>query len=65
MHDDSQLSVVLLDPSVTVATKYGRLVVPAADIRRIEPGFRYAAGVEEQVNKAIDDLRVAGRTQDP
>jgi hypothetical protein len=56
MHDDSQLSVLLLDPSVTVVTKYGRLVIPAADVRRIEPGFRYAPGVEERVNMAIDDL---------
>ena len=59
MHDDSQLAVVLLDSSITVSTKYGKLVVPAADVRRSEPGFRYAAGVEERVNKAIDDLGAA------
>lgn len=56
MHDDSQLSVLLLDTSVTVVTKYGKLVVPSADVRKIEPGFRYAAGVEERVNRAIEDL---------
>lgn len=56
LHDDSQIAVTLLDPSVTVVTKYGKLVVPASEVRRIEPGFRYPAGVEGKVNKAIEDL---------
>lgn len=56
LNDESQFSVVLLDPAVTIVTKYGKLVVPAAEIRKIEPGFRYPIGAEQKVNKAVEDL---------
>src|SRR5262249_22095050 len=46
MEDDTVLKVVLLEQSVTLTTRYGKLVVPVADIRRLEFGFRYPDGVE-------------------
>jgi hypothetical protein len=54
--DDSTLKVVLLDPTVTVATRYGKLVLPAADIRKVEFGFRYPPGVEAKAEAAAADL---------
>ena len=56
MADDSLVKVALLDPTITVATRYGKLVIPCAEIRRIEPGFRFPEGSEEKVAKAIEAL---------
>jgi hypothetical protein len=39
-----------------VNTRYGKLTVPASDVRRLEFGFRYPDGVEAKVNKAIEEL---------
>jgi hypothetical protein len=54
--DDTLLKVVLLDGALPVATKYGKLTVPAADIRRLDFGFRYPDGMEEKIEKAIGEL---------
>src|SRR5579872_3038747 len=56
MIDGTLMKVVLLDKSMTVATKYGKLIIPATDIRRLEFGFRYPEGVEAKVEKAVAEL---------
>ena len=54
--DDTVMKVVLLEPSVALVTKYGKLSIPVADVRRLEFGFRYPDGLEEKINKEIADL---------
>ena len=56
MADESAIKVVMLDPAITVATRYGKLVIPVTEIRRIEPGFRFPDGSEIKVEKAIEAL---------
>jgi hypothetical protein len=56
MTDGTVMRVALLDKSMAVVTKYGRLVVPASDIRRLEFGFRYPIGVAEKIDQAIVEL---------
>lgn len=56
MQDDTVMKVVLIDTSVTLVTKYGKLAIPATEVRRLEFGFRYPEGVELKIEKAIGDL---------
>lgn len=54
--DDTVMKVVLMDPNVTLVTRYGKLSIPAAEVRRLEFGFRYPEGVEAKIDKALADL---------
>ena len=54
--DGSNVKVVVLEPAVTLTTKYGKLTVPLADLRRVELGFRYPEGVEAKLAAAIEKL---------
>src|SRR5262249_18741305 len=54
--DSSKVRVVMLDPSITVATKYGKLTVPVSELRRLDIGFRYPDGVESKVEAAVAGL---------
>ena len=54
--DDSALKVVPIDTEVLIVTKYGKLVVPLADVVRIDVGFRYPEGVESKVEAAVANL---------
>lgn len=54
--DNSNVKVVVLDPAVTVSTRYGKLTVPVAELRRVELGFRYPEGIEAKVNSAVANL---------
>jgi hypothetical protein len=54
--DDTQMKVVLLDPSLAMTTKYGKLTIPATEVRRLELGFRFPEGMEARIDKAISDL---------
>lgn len=54
--DDTVMKVVLLEPSVTLVTRYGKLSIPATEVRRLEFGFRYPDGVEAKIDKALTDL---------
>ena len=56
MVDGSRFRAIVIDSSLTLTTKYGKLVIPASDIRRIEPGLRYFDGVEPQITRAIEEL---------
>jgi len=51
------MKVTLLDPSLALATKYGKLSIPATEVRPgLDFGFRYPDGLEEKINKAIGEL---------
>lgn len=54
--DDSTLKVLILDPAFTVTTKYGKVTVPVADVKRIALGFRFPPGVEDKIDAAAADL---------
>lgn len=54
--DDSQIKIEITEPTITIATKYGKLDIPTAEIKRLEIGLRYPAGIEAQLEKAIRDL---------
>jgi hypothetical protein len=54
--DDSTVRVVPNDPALAVTTKYGRLTIPVADVRRIDFGFRFPEGVEAKIRQAVEDL---------
>jgi hypothetical protein len=54
--DDTVMKVALLDQSLVLNTKYGKLTIPAGEVRRIEFGFRFPEGAEEKIAKAIADL---------
>jgi hypothetical protein len=56
MADGSVVRMLLTQSDVDITTRYGKLSVPVADIRRIEFGFRYPAGAEERIHTAIDKL---------
>ena len=56
MADETVMKVVLIDPTLAVTTRYGKLTVPAGEVRRIDFGFRYPDGVEAKIGQAIADL---------
>lgn len=56
MLDDTVMKVVLLESSVSLVTRYGKLSIPASEVRRLEFGFRYPEGMESKINTAIADL---------
>jgi hypothetical protein len=54
--DDSTMKVKLLDERLEVVTKYGKLEIPAADVRRIEFAVRTPSEVTSRVNLLIANL---------
>ena len=54
--DGSVIQLTLQETAVVVATKYGKLTVPLADVRRIEFGFRFPEGMEAKVNAVVEDF---------
>ncbi|MFO0851132.1 MAG: hypothetical protein U0871_21635 [Gemmataceae bacterium] len=54
--DGGSLRVQVLDEAIVVATKYGKLTVPLADLRRVEFGFRYPPGAEAKVAALVGRL---------
>ena len=58
--DDSSVRLTVLDPAVAVTTKYGKLTIPVADVKRVDLGFRYPEGVEAKVEAAAADLGSPG-----
>src|SRR5436309_1651496 len=51
--DGSVVKMRLLTEEIEVATRYGTLKVPMADIRRIDIGFRYPEGTEKRIEAAV------------
>jgi hypothetical protein len=56
MADGSSVRMNLTQPQIEIITKYGKLAVPANEIRRIEFGFRYPDGVEEKISTLVAQL---------
>ena len=54
--DDSVVKLKLLDDRLDVVTKYGKLEIPAADIRRIEFATRVPSEVTERISLLISNL---------
>lgn len=55
-HDGSILRVALEEPNVTVQTRYGKLTVPLAEVRRIDLGLHFPAGAEAKIRQAVSSL---------
>jgi len=54
--DGSIVRVLILQESVDVMTKYGKLTVPIRDIRRIDFGLHLPEGVAPQIEAAIKQM---------
>ena len=54
--DSSNVPLFLPESKITIATKYGKLVVPLSEIVRIELGFRYPEGMEKKIATATEEL---------
>lgn len=55
-HDGTTIRLMPLEATLEVVTKYGKLTVPTADVRRIEFGLHMPAEVAKQVEEAMKDL---------
>jgi hypothetical protein len=51
--DDSSVKMTLEDNNIEVATRYGKLTVPVADIRRMELGLRIPPATARRIDAAI------------
>jgi hypothetical protein len=56
MADGSAVRMTLTQGTVEVTTKYGKLAIPADEVRRIEFGFRYPDGAEAKINDLVTQL---------
>ncbi len=54
--DGSVVQLTVQETTVVVATKYGKLTVPLADVKRIEFGFRFPAGMAAKVDAVVADF---------
>jgi hypothetical protein len=54
--DDSNLKLALRDERVELQTPYGKLLIPVADVRRVEFGLRIRPGTAKKIERAIADL---------
>src|SRR5262249_17295074 len=54
--DGSNVRVLILQQSLEIVTKYGKLTVPAAEIRRIEFGLPLTEETTRRVDEAIRRL---------
>jgi hypothetical protein len=54
--DDSTVKAVLLDKSIEVATRYGKLTVPVDEIRGIEFGLRIPEDAAKRIDAAVAGL---------
>ena len=54
--DGSSVRMSLTQSSIDIVTKYGRLSIPAAEVRRVEFGFRYPEGAESKIKDLVSQL---------
>lgn len=54
--DGSVVRMTLGVSTITVETRFGEMKVPLREAAKIRMGFRYPAGVEEKVRRAVADL---------
>lgn len=55
-HDGSIVRMTMLQENVEVKTKYGKLSIPFAEIRRIEFGLHMPPGMDQQISQSIKRL---------
>jgi hypothetical protein len=56
MADGSAVRMTLTQGTVEITTKYGKLAIPAAEVRRIDFGFRYPDGAEARITELVTQL---------
>lgn len=54
--DNSVLKLAIKEERIDLATPYGKLAIPTADIRRIEFGLRIPEETQKKIDAALDDL---------
>ncbi|HJZ90962.1 MAG TPA: hypothetical protein VKE40_08820 [Gemmataceae bacterium] len=54
--DGSSVRMNLTQPHVEIVTKYGKLAIPAHEVRRVEFGFRYPEGAEAKITELVNRL---------
>src|SRR5436853_5167413 len=54
--DGSVVRMNIMQESIEVSTKYGKLTIPTDDIRRIDMGLHLPTGIEQQIEGAIRNL---------
>jgi hypothetical protein len=54
--DGSLLKLTWLEDNIDVLTRYGKLTVPAADVRRIDFGLRFPTGAARRLETALGNL---------
>ena len=54
--DGSTVRMALLQPALEVQTRYGRLSIPASEVRRLELGLHFPEGMEARVNALVSAL---------
>ena len=54
--DDSTVKLTLLDGQLEFLTPHGKLVIPVAEIRKVELGLRIPDDVAAQIQAAVADL---------
>lgn len=54
--DGSTIRLNLMEVSLVVSSKYGKLTVPMSEVKRIEFGFRYPEGMKDKVEAVVADL---------
>jgi len=55
-HNGTSMRLVPLDKQLEIVTRYGKLLVPTSDIRRIEFGLHTPDDMARQVDEAMKDL---------
>src|SRR5437870_9251560 len=55
-HDGTTLRKAILQESVPISTRYGKLTVPVGDIRRIDFGLHIAADTADKIEQAVRNL---------
>lgn len=58
-HDGTSVRLIPLESNLEIITKYGKLTVPTADVRRIEFGLHTPEDLAKQVDEAMKDLESA------
>jgi hypothetical protein len=54
--DGSSVRMNLTQSNIEIATKYGKLSIPASEVRKVEFGFRYPEGAEDKINELVNRL---------
>jgi hypothetical protein len=61
--DGSAVRMTLTQTHIDVTTRYGKLSVPVADVKRIDFGFRYPEGAQAKIEDAVAKLGASNYRQ--